>query len=254
MRSIATPACDAACSARMTPSSVSAFIFALMRAGLAFARVARLAADHLDDAPVHRERREQQALHAARLRQARDVPEDLVDVGADVGIGGEQAEVRVGARVARMVVARAEVRVEREPRLAVVAGLAAQDERELRMRLEAEDAVHDLRAGVLEPLGPVDVRFLVEARHQLDDDRDFLAALRGLDQRFHQHRVDARAIDRLLDRDDVGVVGRAPDELHHRIERLERVMEQDVVAPDRREDVGLAGQAAPAAPARTAGT
>ena len=66
MRSIVTPACEAAYSARITASSVSAFILALMRAGLPSLRVARLAPDHLDDAPLHGERRQQQPLAAGR--------------------------------------------------------------------------------------------------------------------------------------------------------------------------------------------
>ena len=120
------------------------------------------------------------------------------------------------ARRARVVVAGAQMRVGDEPRAARRVALAPQQQRELRVRLQAEHAVDDLRARVLELLGPVDVRFLVEARHQLDDDRHFLAAPRRLDQRLHQHRVDARAVDRLLDRDDVRIVGRAADELDDR--------------------------------------
>ena len=120
--------------------------------------------------------------------------------------------------------------------------LAPDQERELRVGLQAEHAVDDLRPGLLEPLGPVDVRFLVEARHQLDHDRHFLAAARRLDQRFHQHRVDAGAIDGLLDGDDVGIVGGAADELDDRLERLVGMVEQDVVRADRGEDVRLIAQ------------
>ncbi len=122
------------------------------------------------------------------------------------------------------------------------------------MRLQAEHAVDDLRARMLQPLRPVDVRLLVEARHQLDDDGHFLAAPRRLDQRFHQHRIDAGAIHGLLDRDDVGIVGRLADELDDRLERLVRMVEQDVVLADRRQDVRLLAQAIRQARERTAGT
>jgi hypothetical protein len=157
--------------------------------------VARLAADHLQHAPVHRERREHQLLHARGLREARDVQEHLVDVVAELGIGGEQPEVGVLERRARVVVAGAEVRVGHDAR-ARRGRLAPQDQRHLRVGLEAEHAVDDLRALALEPAGPVDVRLLVEPRHQLDDDGHLLAAARRLDQRLHQHRVDAGAVDR----------------------------------------------------------
>ena len=46
MRSILTPAAEAAYSARITPSSTSAFILAMMLRRPPVARMARLAADH----------------------------------------------------------------------------------------------------------------------------------------------------------------------------------------------------------------
>ena len=72
-----------------------------------------------------------------------------------------------------------------------------------------------------------------------------------LDQRFHQHRVDAGAVDRLLDRDDVRIVDGLADELDDRLERLERMVQQDVVLADRRENVGRVAQ--PIGKARTNG-
>ena len=180
--------------------------------------------------------------------KARDVQEHVVDVGAERGIGRQQPEIGVEARRARMVVAGAEVRVGPQAHAPARIGLAPDHERQLGVRLEAEHAVDDLRAGVLQPLRPVDVRLLVEARHQLDHDRHFLAAARRLDQRLHQHRVDAGAVDGLLDRDDVGILGRAADELDDRLERLVGMVQQDVARADRREDVRLLAQ-----PVRDAG-
>ena len=110
------------------------------------------------------------------------------------------------------------------------------------MRLQPEHAVDDLRPDLLQLLRPVDVGFLVEAGEQLDDDGDFLAAARRLDQRLHQHRVHAGAIDRLLDRDDVGIVGGPADEFDDRVERLERMVQQDVVLADRGEQVRRVAQ------------
>ena len=165
--------------------------------------------------------------------------EHFIDVGADRGVGGQEAEVGVLARRARVIVAGAEMRVGPEPDAAAGVGLAANQERQFCVRLQAEHAIDDLRSRMLEALGPVDVRFLVEARHQLDDDGHFLAAPRRFDQRLHQHRVDAGAIHRLLDRHDIGIVRCLADELDHRLERLVRMMEEDVVLADRFQDVGL---------------
>ena len=60
--------------------------------------------------------------------------------------------------------------------------LAADDEQRLAVRLEPDQAVDDVRAGLLELAGPVDVRLLVEAGLDLDEDDDLLALLGGADQ------------------------------------------------------------------------
>ncbi len=163
--------------------------------------------------------------------------EYFVDVSAGRGIGGEKPEVRVLPRRAQMIVAGAEMRVLHEAHPAVPIGLASRQQRELRVRLEAEYAVNDLRPGALQPLGPIDVRFLVEARKQLDDHGHFLAAPRGVEQRFHQDRVHAGAINSLLHRDDIGVLRGAADELDDGLERLVGMMQQNVPRTDRREQI-----------------
>ena len=50
-------------------------------------------------------------------------------------------------------------------------------------------------------------------------------------------RVAAGAVERLLDREHVGVVGGARDELDHRVERVVGVVEEDVALADHGEDV-----------------
>ena len=89
-------------------------------------------------------------------------------------VAREQAEVGVEARGAGVVVAGRDVRVAAE---AVV--VVAHDERDLRVRLEPDDAVRDVDAGALHARRPLDVRFLVEPRLELEHDRDLLAVLRG---------------------------------------------------------------------------
>ena len=120
--------------------------------------------------------------------------------------------------------------------------LAPRHQQQLGVRLQADHPVHDLRAHGLQPLGPIDVGLFLEARLQLDDAGDFLAAPRRLDQQIHQRRFGAGAINRLLDRQHVGVVHGLVQELHHRVERLERVVQQHVTAPQLLEDRLLAHQ------------
>ena len=94
------------------------------------------------------------------------------------------------------------------------------------MGLEPEKAVDDVRARLLEHAGPDDVRLLVEARLELDDRGDLLAALGGAHERLDDGRVAAGAVERLLDRQDIGVVRRSRDELEDAVEGLVRVLQQ----------------------------
>ena len=111
IRSICTPAREARYSASMTCGSTSEFILAMIRAGRPGARVLGLALDLLDDRFVQAERRLQQLGEPRRLREARQLQEQLVHVLADLRIAGEQAVVGVAARGARVIVAGAQVAV-----------------------------------------------------------------------------------------------------------------------------------------------
>ena len=72
-----------------------------------------------------------------------------------------------------------------------------------------------------------------------------LAGLGGVDERLDDRAVTAGAVERLLDGEHVRVGGRLLEErLHARRERLVRVVQQDVAAGDRGEDVGLLGRVA----------
>ena len=90
----------------------------------------------------------------------------------------EQAEVLVDRARLRVVVARADVAVAADR-----AALVADDEQDLGVRLQADEAVDDVDAGLLQRLRPLDVRLLVEARLQLDERDDLLARLGCPDER-----------------------------------------------------------------------
>jgi len=79
--------------------------------------------------------------------------------------------------------------------------------------------------------------FLVEARHELDHHRHFLAGLCGVDEGLHDHGVGARAVHGLLDRDHLRISRRLADELDHGRERLERAVQELVALANGREDV-----------------
>ena len=71
IRSIFTPACEASYSASIISGSSSAFILAMMRAGLPSRASARLVPDRLEDALVQRERRLPEVVQLARRCRGR---------------------------------------------------------------------------------------------------------------------------------------------------------------------------------------
>ena len=93
--------------------------------------------------------------------------------------------------------------------------------------------------GLLERARPLDVALLVEARGQLDQHGHLLVALGGALQAGDDRRAAAGAIERLLDREHVGIVGRLREQRDHRIVGVVRVVQQHVALVEHREQVGL---------------
>ena len=132
-----------------------------------------------------------------------------------------------------------------------LAALAAHHQRHLGVRLQLHEAVDDLHAGALQLVSPADVRFLVEARLQLDHRGDRLAGFGRLGQLPDDRAVVAGAIERLLDRDDRRVARRLAHELHDDVEALVRVVDDDVLLPDGGEAIAAEIADALGKPART---
>src|SRR3989475_1065568 len=200
---------------------------------LAGTRVVGFAFDRRKHALVEREWRDPEMVEPARAPEPGKLLENLVHVLADFLVRGQQPEIRVEPRGARVIVARRNMRVAPQP-----AVFAAHHERHFGVCLVPDHAVDHVRADFLELRRPVEVRFLVEAREQLHDDGDFLAPLRGVDQILHQDRIGAGAIHGLLDRDHAGIVDRLLQEVDHGVERLKRVVQQDIAFPDDTEQIG----------------
>mmetsp|Transcript_100847 Transcript_100847/g.281024 ORF Transcript_100847/g.281024 Transcript_100847/m.281024 type:complete len:722 (+) Transcript_100847:177-2342(+) len=180
-------------------------------------------AEQLDHAAVHIEWRQQHAARQLELAQRRELAEHRIGIRREVGVGRQQAQVGVQACRLGVVVAGRDMGI-----AAQLAVLAARDHQQLGMGLVADDAIDDLGADRLQPLGPVDVGLFVETRLQLDDGHHLLAAPRRLDQQVHQLGLRAGAVDGLLDDQHVGVIDRLAQQLHHRLEALERVMQQHI--------------------------
>ena len=135
---------------------------------------------------------------------------------------------------ARVVVAGAEVGVGDE-----LARLAADHGRDLGVGLPVDEAVDHLRAGAFQAAGLADVGGLVEAGLELDERGDRLARLGRLAERGDDRAVARGAVERLLDRQHVGVERGLVQEAHHDVEGLVGVVQQHVLLADRGEDVAL---------------
>ena len=137
-----------------------------------------LAADEIAQLVAQVHRRDQEPAVLARAAVPGEVVEQLRQVGAEVGIARQHAEVFVGGRGLRVVVAGAEVAV-----AADAVGLLADHQQDLGVGLQPDEPVHHVRARLFEHAGPFDVGLLVEARFQLDHGHDLLARLGRLDER-----------------------------------------------------------------------
>src|SRR5262252_5388297 len=115
--------------------------------------------------------------------------------------------------------------------------LAARYQRNLRVGLQIDKSEDDLRPRLLQPPGPANVAFLVKPRLQLDQRRDGFPRFGGIDKGRYDWRVFRGAVQRLLDRDDVRIIGRLPQELHDDIERLVRMVDDNVFRADRGETI-----------------
>ena len=196
--------------------------------------VADLVADVGEDARADAVRARRHHLDLGRLGIAGDEVEDARDVAADHGIGGEERQVGVDLGRHRVVVAGADVAVGGE-----LAAFAAHDQAELGVRLELDEAVDHVHAGAFQVARPADVGRLVEARLELDHGGHRLAELGRLLERAHDRAVVGGAVERPLDRHDVGVGHRLAQELHDHVEGLVGVMDDDVLLADGGEAVAV---------------
>ncbi len=200
------------------------------------AGVLGLGADELEQPAAQVAGRDEHALELLLDGIARELVEEPGEVFADLVVSREETEVFIDATRLGVVVARADVGVVLER----AAFLLPHDERELAVRLETDEAVDDVHARLLELACPLDVVLLVEARLDLDESEHGLSRLGRVDQRLDDRAVAARAVERLLDGEHVGVArGLLEKGLHARRERLVGVVHEHVVTRDRREDVRL---------------
>ena len=115
--------------------------------------------------------------------------------------------------------------------------LSADHQRDLAVSLQPHQSVDDMTSGLLQLLGPDDVVLLVKPRLQLHQHRHLLAVLSGSGQRGDNRRIAADPVQCLLDGQHLLILRSLLDEIHHRIESLVRMMEENISLLDLREDI-----------------
>src|SRR5690606_19092675 len=145
--------------------------------------------DQLEHPPADAAGRHAQRPTAGLAGVAGEEVEEVGEVGADLAVAGERAQVLVDPRRGTVVVAGSGVGVR-----AAHTVLVAHHQSDVRVGLEPDHAIHDVHAGVLEALRPLDVALLVEAGFQLDEGHHLLAGLGRLDQRPHDRAVLGRPV------------------------------------------------------------
>ena len=110
--------------------------------------------------------------------------------------------------------------------------LAAHHQRQLGVGLQFDKAVDHLHAGALQIARPADIRLLVETRLELDQRGNRFAGLGRFHQRLDDRGFGGGAVERLLDGDHVGIARGLLQELHHHVEELIRMVDDEVLLPD----------------------
>ncbi len=153
---------------------------------------------------------------------------------AELFVAAHVAVVRVDLGRAVVVVAGAQVHV-----AAQLVALAPHDQRHLGVGLVTHEAVNDVCARLLQPVRERYVGRLVETGHELDDHGHFLARPRCVDEMVDDRRIRAGAVQRDLYRQHVFVDRCRLDEVDDRRKALERVVQQNVLPGQDRENVIL---------------
>ena len=174
--------------------------------------------------------------NALRPAEAGDVVEEVGDVGGDVRVGGEEADVLVDPRRRRVVVAGADVDVAAQP-----VALAPDDERRLRVDLQVGEAVDDVDARLLERRAPT--RCCGARRSAPSARRGRRSACRSRPPRSAPARAPSRRSSGTRSSSARSRAGSRRRGAHERLdarrERVVRVLDEDVALRDLREQVAV---------------
>ena len=93
------------------------------------------------------------------------------------------------------------------------------------MGFEADDPVHHVHSRLLQRSRPLDICGLIKSRLELNDHRDLFPALGRLGQGTDDLLISAGPIKRLLDGQDIRILGRLLDEIEYRLKAFVGMMQ-----------------------------
>ncbi len=149
--------------------------------------------------------------------------EERGNVVAEVRITGKKTDVGIYPRGDRVVVSGRDVDVTPQ-----TLALTADNQGCLAVGFPANESEYGVDARFLHLPRQIDVRFFVEPGLQLDDRSHLLAVLSRPPQRSNNGRVLSDPIERLLDREHVGIIGGRVEEVHNHCKRVVRVVQEHV--------------------------
>ena len=147
----------------------------------------------------------------------------MFDIGRQCSICCQMAPIGVEPSRAWVVVACREMRITFQ-----LPSFTSCDQHHLGVRLQPYHAVQDLRTDRLKGLSPIDVGLFIKASLEFNHYSDFLASADRLAQQVHQLRVAARAVNGLLDSQDLRVMDRFAQEVEHTAKTLKWLVNQDI--------------------------
>ncbi len=201
-------------------------------AGTAGVGVIDLTPDEVAEPVPHVPRSDQELAIVLVGRRPGEFVEDRRHVVAQIRIAAQDPQVLVDPRGSGVVVPGPGMHIATDP-----VRLLTQNQGQLDVGLEVLDTVGHVHAFLLEQTTPLDVGGLVETRRDLDQDRNLLAAPRGLEQRRDDRRIARCPVDGQLDGQNRVVDRGGFDESKHRaVEALVGMVDQDVAAADLPED------------------
>ena len=110
------------------------------------------------------------------------------------------------------------------------------------MCLETDYAVDDMRAGFFQAARPLNVARFIKTRAQLDNRGDLFSRISRVDQRLHNRRISACAVQRDFDGEHLRILCRRLDQLDDFIETVVRMMQQHVLSSQHFEKIRMRRQ------------